>query len=57
MRKITITVFFEALKANGIDYSISRDYWRDQLDKWNSGYRGPDMHDNALSTLAELESR
>jgi hypothetical protein len=58
MKKISWEKFRKALIKNSI--SVNPDnlemYWKDQLHKWNCGNRGPDMHDNALSTLTEIEN-
>ena len=54
--KITYRDFADALRHNGIEPDSHYTYWCDQLLLWNSGVRDARMHDNALSTLAELAS-
>ena len=57
MEKISWAKFRATLIRNGINADNTPNYWRDQLHKWNCGNRGAEMHDNALSTLAEIEAK
>ncbi len=59
MKKITWAKFRKALIKNGINPDNTAPMWKLQLHYWNCGERkggyGAIMHDNALSTLSELE--
>jgi len=44
----------EALQADGIEVDAAMEYWLDQYRKFQDGMRGPEMHDQALSTFSRL---
>jgi hypothetical protein len=54
--KIRYSTFAARLRKNGINPDSMETYWKDQLHCWNCGIRDARMHDNALSTLAEIEA-
>jgi hypothetical protein len=55
-KKFTWAKFRKALIKNGINPDNVPEYWKDQLHCWNCKIRDARMHDNALSTLAEMEN-